>query len=181
MRPCLSSSRDCTICVMDQCQSILMNACHSYECDTSMSVFLTRLHHDTARDQGRHYAPVADHALVVGAGLSWTFQPQAHSPALGLEHGKQKGWQLRAAAEAVPTGGSRVTAWRAHPDLLPDIGAMEVWKEGKPAQPRPQHQNPRPQHGIYPTQPTATQGSLPTSRSDGAFVRLWLTAMGRGA
>ena len=57
---------------------------------------------------------------------------QAHSPALGLEHGKQKGWQLRAAAEAVPTGGSRVTAWRAHPDLLPDIGAMEVL-EGREA------------------------------------------------
>ena len=57
---------------------------------------------------------------------------QAHSPALGMEHGKQKGWQLRAAAEAVPTGGSRVTAWRAHPDLLPEIGDMEV-QEGREA------------------------------------------------
>ena len=105
---------------------------------TESSAYLELLRSRVA-DQARH-GGATDTSVKADKGVALpalgeempAARAQAHSPALVMEHGKQKGWQLRAAAEAVPTGGSRVTAWRAHPDLLPEIGDMEV-QEGREA------------------------------------------------
>ena len=94
-----------------------------------MSVFLTRLHHDTARDQGRHYAPVADHAkarqtegLTKGFFPCWAIiiaRPTGHASPSEVGEDLREGWPVlrdmslrtRYLTKIGPFQGSLLSGW----------------------------------------------------------------------